>query len=176
MTRLEPWLSASKRTALARTLAGRVVRAGRSAGMDVRVVSRDPAVREWAVEQDATVVDDPGTGLNDAAAAGTATAAGPWIVTHADLPLVTPEALASLSSAASGGMALVPSLDGGTNAIAGHGSIGFRFGVGSFHRHLAEHPRAAVVSTPSLAVDIDTVTHLRALRTVDPDLALTADG
>lgn len=175
MTRLEPWLSAAQRAALARILAGRVVRAGRSAGMDVLVVSDDPTVREWSVEQHATVVDDPGTGLNDAAAVGIDAAPGSWIVAHADLPLVTSGALARLSSEAAGGVALAPSLDGGTNAIAGHEPVRFGFGVGSFHRHLAEHPRATVLSIPSLAVDIDTVVHLGTLRRLDPDLAFTTD-
>lgn len=133
--------------------------------MDPRVLTSDPAVTAWAAQNGVHVLIDAGGGLSAAVTSGIAEhAEREWMVMHGDLPLVTATALTRLADAASRHrFALAPSLDGGTNVIAGSGSFPFSYGPGSFHRHLASVPSAAVVSSPALAVEIDTETHLRSL-------------
>jgi 2-phospho-L-lactate guanylyltransferase (CobY/MobA/RfbA family) len=107
-----------------------------------------------------TIPELDGRGLNGAADAVVAEAARrhrPWAVIHADLPLVTPAALAPVFELAAAGAVLVPSHDGGTNVIAGSGTT-FRFAYGraSFQRHLIAYPNSAVVTDARLALDLDT--------------------
>jgi len=86
--RLAGAINATARADLGRRLATRV----RSAAGELvcYVVTDDVDVRAWAHVVDAIVVDDPGTGLNDAARAGAVAAindgATHVIVAHADLP------------------------------------------------------------------------------------------
>lgn len=175
-TRLAGSIPEERRRELTRTLADRVVTAGLGSGMNVIVVTGNREVREWTNDRNVEVVDDPGTGLNDAALAGIDAVDGRWIVAHADLPFVTASALARLLDETEDRVTLAPSLDGGTNAISGTGTVDFRFGVGSFHRHLAVYPRATVVVVPGLAIDIDTPDNLRAIGAIDPSLASTSHG
>jgi 2-phospho-L-lactate guanylyltransferase (CobY/MobA/RfbA family) len=71
--------------------------------------------------------------------------------------LVTPAALSSVFALAARSLVIVPSHDGGTNVIAGRGTIvEFSYGQASFHRHLAQNPGALVVTSPQLALDLDT--------------------
>ena len=87
------------------------------------------------------------------------------MVTHADLPFVTAGSLETVASAAvTFGHALVPSVDGGTNVIAGSGSFRFSYGPDSFHRHLSLVPTAAVITDPTLSIEIDTEMHLRSVQ------------
>ena len=93
-----------------------------------------------------------------------AAAAGrPWAVLHGDLPLLQPSDFEGIAaSAGSGTKVLAPSRDGGTNLIAGLGAFSFRYGPGSFARHMAKAPGSRVVVTTGLAVDIDTPADLTA--------------
>jgi 2-phospho-L-lactate guanylyltransferase (CobY/MobA/RfbA family) len=133
--------------------------------MDPHVLTSDPGVTAWAAQNDVRVLIDAGGGLSAAVTSGVAEhAEHEWLVMHADLPLVTATALTQLADSASRHrFALAPSLDGGTNVIAGSGPFPFSYGPGSFHRHLASVPSAAVVSSPALSVEIDTEMHLRSL-------------
>ena len=164
MSRLAATLDTVARTRLIRDLASRVVRAGIGAGLDVGIVTSDRDVRAWADRLCVDSLVDPGQGLNAAASSATAGTRGPWIIAHADLPLVTAVALRRIAGLAEAGhTVLVPSLDGGTTIIASWGAFRFSYGPGSFHRHLAAAPTAVVVSSAVLSVDIDTPLQLEAL-------------
>ena len=164
MTRLAPVLSSQERSSLARVLAERVVAATADAGLRTLVVTASDDVWRWAVGRGLSVCDDPGSGLSAAAVAGVACGGDkPWIVIHADLPLVTSAAVAGVAQAAINSTIIVPSHDGGTTVICGYGRFPFSYGTGSFHRHLAAEPRAKVFVSPQLSVDIDTPEHLVSL-------------
>ena len=164
MSRLAELVTPDERAALVRTLATRMVAAARACAFEAAVITRDADVASWASRQGCEVIEDPGGGLDAAAAAGVAAASGrPWILAHADLPFVTPDALNAIrSTLSSAGVVLVPSIDGGTNVIAGHRSFPFSFGPGSFHRHLASEPTARVMPSAAMSIDIDTAPQFRA--------------
>lgn len=163
MSRLAGVLSEHQRIALSRALAGRLLDAVEANGLPMIVVTTDSDVSIWASAR-ATVVADPGRGLDGAAATGVSLCAGPWLVVHADLPLVDAGAIRVLTDAAADtGVTLVPSPDGGTTAIAASGPFPFAFGPGSFHRHLASAPEARVVTDCRLAIDVDTPAQWQAL-------------
>ena len=99
---------------------------------------------------------DRGRGLN--AELQAVEIAGPRLIIHADLPLVTPDDVEALVAAARGGGAIAPDRHGtGVNALALDTgvSIDFRFGPGSFARH-REQAALTIVARPGLALDIDT--------------------
>lgn len=161
MSRLKDVLTPSQRRHLVRLLAERVVSATTSAGLTTMVVTGSGDVWTWAIQRGLAIGDDPGTGLSDAAASGVASAeAHPWIVVHADLPLVTSEAIAEIAEIAERSTVLVPSHDGGSSVVGGFGRFPFAYGPGSFHRHLSAVPSAVVIPSPSLSIDIDTPAHL----------------
>lgn len=166
MTRLDGALNPNERRELSRDLADLVLAAVGGTTMEPIVLTSDEAVRTWAEGSGVRVVADAGIGLSASVANAVSEHAVPdWLVTHADMPFVTADALSNLAEAASGsGHALAPSVDGGTNAIAGTGPFRFSYGPGSFHRHLSAAPTAAVISDPALAVEIDTEMNLRSVR------------
>ncbi|MFO7590814.1 MAG: 2-phospho-L-lactate guanylyltransferase [Acidimicrobiia bacterium] len=161
--RLAERLSEVARADLARDLATRVVRA--AAPLPVVVVSSAPEVRSWALDAGAEVLDDPGTGLDGAAAAGSDHLADRGfrraIVAHADLPDAGP--LAPLVEAAGPrDVVLVPChRDDGTNvcSIPLPRTFPFSYGPGSFLRHEATAHGlgldVVVVRRVDLAFDVD---------------------
>lgn len=169
MTRLAELVSAEDRHALSRALFSRIVEAGTDAGLRVQVVTRNDQVADWCRDRDIASIRDPGGGLDAAAATAVRTIGGRrWVLAHADLPLVDAASLAHVAHI--GGTVLAPSLDGGTNVIAGYGDFPFSYGLGSFHRHLAATPDATIVSRPELSIDVDTSAHLGAIRRLSPTL------
>jgi len=163
MSRLDGVLDSRQRNALARKLCTRAASAAHDAKLDLVVISSSSAVTQWADEQGSETWPDPGTGLSGAVSAGVERlGTHPWIVLHADLPLVTASALRMTAGAASNTTVLVPSQDGGTNLIASEGPFPFAYGPGSFHRHFASVPRATIISTAELSIDIDSPTQLAA--------------
>lgn len=167
LSRLAEALPVDRRATLMLRLAGRTTEALRGAGLDVVVVTGDASVREWASQQGFRVVDEPDPpGLDAAAAAGLDTVRGPWMVVHADLPLIMGEDVAAAQRAlASETHVLAPSHDGGTSLIGGSSpTFPFAYGVGSFRRHLAAVPDAAVLIRPGLALDLDRVSDLDAIQ------------
>ena len=86
--RLGPALSDAERVALVRAMASHVVSA--CAPLPVAVVCDDEAVARWASDLGATVMWEPGQGLNGAVRAGVDRLAGAgaqWVtVAHGDLP------------------------------------------------------------------------------------------
>jgi 2-phospho-L-lactate guanylyltransferase len=157
MTRLSGTLNLDQRTRLSRTLASGVITAVAAAGLRVIVITSADDVAKWALEHKASVCEDRGNGLSEAAHAGVSMiGTGAWLVIHADLPLVSPEAIEAVASEGASATVIVPSYDGGTTVVAGRGSFPFSYGIGSFQRHYASAPDARIIVSPELSIDIDT--------------------
>jgi len=112
------------------------------------------------------LLDDPGTGLNGAAAFARNYAAQQGasriIILFADLPLITVQDVERLASTPF--IAIAPDRHGtGTNALSlplpAAKDFAFAFGIGSFARHIAEAQRLGIIAetirSPGLARDID---------------------
>ena len=158
--RLGTSLSDEARVALVRRMAERVVHA--AAPLPVAVVCDDPDVAEWAAQLGATVMWEPGRGLNGAVHSGVAqlAAAGVHTVTvaHGDLPRA--KDIGRLRPF--DGVTLIPDrYDDGTNVLRlpATSAFAFSYGPGSFRRHRAEASRLGlavrVMRIPSLAYDVD---------------------
>jgi len=173
LSRLSSILDAAERRDLIMRMAGRVVAAAQATGSTVSLVTADPDVVSWARETGiATIPETDSGGLDAAAQAGVGAADGrQWVVLHADLPRLRPADIDALLGAAGAGFALAPSHDGGTSAVAGSAhTFPFRYGPGSFRRHLAAvGGRAAVVSRPGLATDLDRPFDVERIRFLDPN-------
>jgi len=158
--RLSPTLNASDRADLARHMATRVIAA--AAPLQVAVVCDDSDVANWARENGAMVLVEPGRGLNGAVEAGVdrlaAAGAQEVLVVHSDLPQA--RGLARLAGFE--GVTLVPDRrNDGTNVcgVPAHAGFRFSYGLGSFARHRDEAARLRlalrVVHEPSLEWDVD---------------------
>jgi 2-phospho-L-lactate guanylyltransferase len=158
--RLGVTLSDDDRVALVRTMATNVVAA--CAPLPVAVVCDDDQVAQWAAGLGATVMWEPGQGLNGAVRAGVSRLAAvgvSWVtVAHGDLPRA--KALGSL--APFDGVTLIPDRhDDGTNVLRlpADSAFTFAYGPGSFHAHRAEAVRLGlpvrVLRIPALAYDVD---------------------
>ncbi|MEX2159347.1 MAG: 2-phospho-L-lactate guanylyltransferase [Dehalococcoidia bacterium] len=135
------------------------------------VVTRDPLVLALAASLGAEGMREPG-GLNEAldAAARRVAEAGATriVVIAADLPFARADGIASVV-ANGADVALVPSKDGGTNALASApGAFAFAFGPDSATRHEAAAQAAGLqaerLALPDLVLDIDTPEDLDRLR------------
>ena len=147
-----------QRAALARALASHTAGTVLRAGATPHIVTSAADVREWARASGYPVVPEPtGGGLDGAAAEAVRQASGrPWLILHADLPCLRPDEVATaLDVLRSGRRVLAPSYDGGTSALGGLGRFRFRYGVASFHRHLAFGPPPKVIASLGFLVDID---------------------
>ena len=124
-------------------LAEHTVSAIRSAGLHVVVVSSDSAVTAWGAAHAKQVVPEPSVGGLDAAAlAGVSAVPGPWMVVHADLPALTVGDMVAAAQLADRTTVIAPSRDGGTSLIGSNGDPQpFRYGPGSFRRHLSRYSR-----------------------------------
>jgi len=158
--RLGGSMSDATRENLVRSMAESVVAA--CAPLPVAVVCDDPEVAGWARALGATVMWEPGQGLNGAVRSGVeqlAAAGVQWvIVAHGDLPRA--RNLGSLAPFA--GITLVPDRnDDGTNVMRLPVGCDFRFayGPGSFRSHRAEASRLGlpvrILRIPALAYDVD---------------------
>lgn len=160
--RLGSALGEPQRIRLGQALAGHVGEVVEQAGLLPLLVTGDGEVVEWATSVGFPTVPDPGPGLDAAAQTGVewASATGSrWVVLHSDLPLLRPEELRRFEEA--GPVAIAPSSDGGTSAIAADRPIMFSFGAASFHRHLARLGSAEVVASTGFLHDVDTADDLR---------------
>lgn len=156
--RLAPVLGPADRSRLGRQLAARTLSIVVASGARPLVLAGDEVVAEWARRQGAEATVDTDD-LDRAAATATeiATArAVPWIVLHADLPLLAPsDVTTALESVEADEAVLAPSADGGTSLIGGSGPFSFSFGAGSFHRHLARLPSPRILVRVGLSLDLD---------------------
>jgi 2-phospho-L-lactate guanylyltransferase len=171
--RLAEVLGPDERAALARDLATRVVRAAR--GVDVFVVCDDEDVATWGKELGATVLWRPAAGLNDAATFAVAEVAAAGfahaVIAHGDLPLAGDLTVALGFD----GVTLVPDRHAdGTYVLAvptGAGFV-FRYGPGSFVRHLGEAHGCGlavrVLRDRSLSWDVDVPDDLLPTATDNP--------
>jgi 2-phospho-L-lactate/phosphoenolpyruvate guanylyltransferase len=168
--RLASILPAELRWRLSQELSARTVAAVRETGATPLVLAADLEVAGWAEAMGVEVLLDR-QGSLDQAATGAAFAAQqramPWLICHADLPLVNSDDLAPLFSAvANHRWVIAPSSDGGTSLIGGHGGFTFSYGPGSFHRHLVSIAEFDPIVTVrlGLALDLDEPADLAACR------------
>ncbi len=160
MMRLSGAVTSRARSDLGRAIAGHVAEVIDAAGLVPMVVTGDAEVATWAAELGFPPLPEPEGGLDFAAAAGAdwaMQANSPWLVLHSDLPLLDQSDVTRLAThLAEGRDVIAPSSDGGTSAIGSSRRFEFRFGPGSFHRHLPQLETPAVVATLGLLHDIDT--------------------
>jgi 2-phospho-L-lactate guanylyltransferase len=160
-SRLAPLLSPDDRARLVIAMLEDVVEACAESDAvdDVLVVTPQPELVPKGVD----VLVDEGVGHASAIAAALADprAAGGAIVVMADCPLVQPESLDALAAAADP-VALVPSADGGMNAVAMRSpdAVEPAFGIPDSATVTAERARAAgyeptLLDDPLLALDVD---------------------
>jgi 2-phospho-L-lactate guanylyltransferase len=158
-SRLGEVLDAEQRHALALRMLTRVVDACQGAGLEVAIVSSDPLAYVAARELGTAVVDDGGEDLTGSVRRGLAAypEAGTIVVIAADLPYVETADIAALLAAADP-LAIAPSPDGRTNAIAARPPSAFvpSYGDGSAARH-----GGTPVVRPGLARDLDTPADLQ---------------
>lgn len=157
------------RSLLSEQLGLRTLHALSEAGVEPLVLAADDDVAAWAQGSGFATITDQVASLNEAAGSAreAATARGlPWMICHADLPLLSPRALtAAVSTLERGGWVIAPSYDGGTNLLGGwFATFSFSYGAGSFHRHLRQLARyqPLIAVTPELALDLDQPADLRA--------------
>lgn len=167
--RLAAVLDTGERARLGRALAERTVEAVAAAGALPLILSADDQVTAWSRSIGVEVLLDEGSSLDRAATAAVAlirSRRAAWGVLHADLPTLTSRDLeGALGHLADGGAVISPSSDGGTSFVGSCLDVFvFRYGPGSYHRHLAglagESPQ--VVVNRGLALDLDTPDDLRA--------------
>ena len=173
--RLAPILDDAGRRELALALFRDVLAAAHACpALDaVAVVSEDPDVLSLAADAGAEALAEPGS-LNEALASASRRLVRPrqggdrLVVLAADLPLADAASIEAVVQA-DANVVIVPSKDGGTNALALQiGAIAFRFGPESARRHVGEAQGAGLRSLsldlPPLALDIDTPEDLDELR------------
>ena len=169
-TRLATSLSPDERIFLASQLLQRVLKTAREVADDVVVISPSRALLEVVEPSGARLAVQRGMGLNEGLDQARFNALADDVTTltvlHGDLPNLQADDVRVLLDSLpfdGPGVAIAPDRAGtGTNALVLRppGVINFRFGVGSFARHLAEVEAAGVplvaVNRAGLAFDLDT--------------------
>jgi 2-phospho-L-lactate guanylyltransferase len=161
-------LSAAARSTLGRVLAERTADLAVDVGLIPVLVAGAADVADWAVLQGLPSIPDPGEGLDTAVREGVdwaVASSSPWIVLHADLPLLTrPELETVVATRVDHEWVIAPSADGGTSALGGSGPAVFSYGPGSFRRHLGRFPSAGIVIRTGLLHDVDSFSDLASAR------------
>lgn len=162
--RLAESITPTCRSELNKATAGHVLDACEAAGFSSTIVTGDPEAMTWAEHRGAQVVPDPAQGLDAACKAGVAARPDPWVVVHADLPLLDEETMTAVCRSLAKGLPVIaPARDGGTNILGHISPIAFAYGPGSFHRHLSRlDSRPLVLTTPGSLFEIDTIEDLAA--------------
>ncbi|HMN60078.1 MAG TPA: 2-phospho-L-lactate guanylyltransferase [Anaerolinea sp.] len=153
----------------------------------VLVVSRDPTILSLAREfgfqtlQEDDDASDLNTALKRASVVAQMYGATALLVLPADLPLLNPLTIQAMLKKAGDtpGMVIAPDRHmQGTNAIwiSPPDLIEFRFGQGSFARHLEQAKEmgvpCVVVEQPALELDLDLPDDLSMLEKIDPSYAI----
>jgi 2-phospho-L-lactate guanylyltransferase len=181
--RLAPHLTPVQRRDLSSQMAAHTLGCLQAAGLEVVVLAADEDGAAWATAAGCRYhLDSDEGGLNGAAAALAAEATASnaaWMICHADLPLLMAADLQPAVAALTRGTPVIaPSSDGGTSLL-GSWEVGFSFayGPGSFTRHLRilAEDDPAIMTSPGLAIDIDTPADLRTASRKVPWLAQFAD-
>jgi len=160
--RLSTVLDSNTRALVGMAVAEHTLAAVAAAGAKPAVVTGHDEVARWAARLGFATVRETAPGLDSAADSVIAAADGrPWAIIHADLPLVTAMEIDLIVEAlARNHSVLAPSADGGTTVVASElDHFEFRYGPGSFRRHLRSATLAgtvAVVIRKGLALDLDT--------------------
>lgn len=175
-TRLAQVLAPGERIQLADAMVRRVIAALQRASAVSRVLLLSPTPLEAC---NAQWVEDKGAGLNLELTRARTSLAGPMLIVHADLPLLSHDDIAVLIAASEEkGAAIAPDHRGeGTNAIALADSRPFQFAFGrrSFLAHKVQGS-SAVVQRVGLAFDVDLPGDVAVLRqVVCMDLAEAAE-
>jgi 2-phospho-L-lactate guanylyltransferase len=170
--RLAPLLDEAARRELVLALFRDVVAAClASQGIEsVAAVTRDPDVAAAARESGADVLRERGglnVALTSAAARYSEHGDGRIVIVAADIPFATGDDLAAVAGAEAD-VVIVPSMDGGTSALAFQpGRLPLQFGPDSarLHEEVAHRLGLTVerLDLPNLAFDIDTPQHLAQL-------------
>lgn len=170
-TRLATSLSPDERMFLASQLLQRVLKVAREVTPDVVVISPSRALLEIVEPSGARLVVQRGMGLNEGLEQvrfdALADAVETLVVLHGDLPNLQAHDVETLLAALPDGdapaVAIAPDRAGtGTNGLVLRppGVIRFRFGAGSFAKHVEEVSVAGVplvaVNRAGLAFDLDT--------------------
>jgi 2-phospho-L-lactate/phosphoenolpyruvate guanylyltransferase len=170
-TRLATSLAPEERMLLASQLLQRVLGVVRSVSDDVVVITPSRALAEIVDPTGARLIVQRGMGLNEGLEQARFDAlvddVDTLVVLHGDLPNLRPDDVETLLRALPDGeepaVAIAPDRAGtGTNGLVLRppGVIRFRFGSGSFAKHLEEVERAGVplvaVNRAGLAFDLDT--------------------
>ena len=170
-TRLATSLSPDERMFLASQLLQRVLKVCREVTDDVVVITPSRPLREIVEPSGSRMVVQRGMGLNEGLEQARFDAVvenvGTLAILHGDLPNVRAAdidvLIGALPSDGSAGVAIAPDRAGtGTNGLVLRppNVIKFRFGVGSFAKHVAEVQTAGVplvaVNRAGLAFDLDT--------------------
>ena len=179
--RLSTALPPQARVAISQEMARRTCLLLDEAGAQPLVLAADEFVAAWATDLGLDVSLEKGSDLNEAAEAAVARASGqPWLLIHADLPMLDRQILVSLVAAvAAGHTVIAPSRDGGTPVIGGSlASLAFSYGPSSYHRHLHRlaSSNPTVVVDGRLAIDLDDPTDLKAVRERVPWIAEILDS
>jgi 2-phospho-L-lactate guanylyltransferase len=179
--RLAAAIATDARIALSQEMARRTCSLLAEAGARPLVLAADREVARWAKALAHEVVLDERSDLNQAAASAVAAAYGqPWLVLHADLPLLDSEILATLLAVVQNGRSVIaPSRDGGTPAIGGSlTTFAFGYGPSSFRGHLRRLARTdpRVLVDPRLAIDLDEPSDLEVVRSRVPWIATILDS
>jgi 2-phospho-L-lactate guanylyltransferase len=159
--RLAAALPLPGRIAVSKEMAYRTLQCLSVAGAQPLVLAANKEVAAWATAKGWDVLVEEGD-LNSAAEAAvkrTSVGGDPWMIVHADLPLLEPHAITpAIRELDARGSVICPSQDGGTTVI-GSGQMSFRFAYGpsSFHVHLQRlTPLNPLVLVDSrLAIDLD---------------------
>ena len=179
--RLASAIGPEARLAVSQEMARRTCLLLAEAGVRPLVLAADTAVARWAQDLALEVIVDESSSLDQAAGSAVEAAAGrPWLLIHADLPLLDSHVLSDvIAILATGGTVIAPSRDGGTPVIgASLTSFAFGYGPSSYRRHLRllAPTLPSVVIDPRLAIDLDDPSDLISVRPRVPWLATVLDS
>lgn len=171
--RLAELLGPQQREALTLATLATVVEAATAAGLEPIILSAGVRLAELLGAPARIVLEDPSVqGLNaQLEVVLESLGEQPVLILHADLPLAEAGAIRGVIAACpdAGGIAIVRSGDGGTNAmyLRPPGRFALAYGPASFEAHARAASEAGMrvcdVAAPALALDLDTPADIRTL-------------
>ncbi len=168
--RLAETLNPATRVRLAQALADHTIEVALESQVEVLILAATEEVAEWADDRGVSaLVDDHGS-LNEASASALEIANErglPWMILHADLPLLRSDDLApAIELTNNNRWVIAPSFDGGTNLLGGppRAVFEFAYGPGSFRRHIDSLASSdpEIIRRIGLILDIDHPSDLEA--------------